>query len=90
MLEKDTNTTENYKISPAVTLVVKNKKIQPEGEEAYYRTTVTLKHKSRQDRPLVFNDFDQIDKFINDIPIEDNQTDLFEQDVVPPNNGGQE
>jgi hypothetical protein len=81
MLEKDTDTTDKYKISPAVSVVVKNKKIQPEGEEAYFRTTVTLKHKSRQDRPLVFSDFDEIDKFINDIPIESNQTDLFEQDV---------
>lgn len=81
MLEKDTNTTDKYKISPAVEVKVTNKKIQPEGEEAYYRTTVSLKHKSRQDHPLVFNDFDQIDKYINDIPIESNQTDLFEQDV---------
>lgn len=81
MLEKDTSSTDKYKISPAVEVKVANKKIQPEGEEAYYRTTVTLKHKSRQDRPLAFSDFDQIDKYINDIPIENNQTDLFEQDA---------
>lgn len=74
MFEKNTNTTDKYKLNNKTSLTVKNTRIEGERGETYYRSEITLKHKASQDKPVMFNNSDEVSDFISNIDFDDNHS----------------
>ena len=75
MFNKDSATTDKYKLNGRSALTVKNVKIaEGEGGKVYYRSTISFKHEAPiQDKPLVFNSQNEVSDFISNIDLGDNQ-----------------
>lgn len=76
MLNKNTTTTDKYKVNHNAQVTVKNVRVETEQGRTYYRTEVTLKHKLIEDDPLTFGSSNEIAEFIAKINMEDPQMEL--------------
>ena len=73
MFERNSSSTERYKLNKHTVLTVKNTACEGEAGEKYYRSEITLKHKTTSDSPLIFTDPDNIADFVCNIDLTNDQ-----------------
>lgn len=77
MLDKKTKNSDEYELNKSTKLVVKNIRVTADADAPFYRTDITLKHKTAGSQPIVFNDVDEISDYLNNIDLDSDQTSLF-------------
>lgn len=84
MLEKNNSVTDKYKVNARITVTVKNTLVTPERGDNYYRTEVTIKYKDDdRERPISFDDYKDVAKFVKGLDFEDPQLSLMTDNLNP-------
>lgn len=76
MIDKDSTTTDKYRLNDRTSVIVKNSKIEQDDGSIRYHVYITLKHYLSTVTPLTFNDNDEVADFIGNIDYDNPQLSL--------------